>query len=168
MWKVVDREFPEQGLPVRHPDTLRAWMRAYAAASSTTASYEVIRDAATPGVGNKPAKSTTIPWRDILTRLWLLDPVPAWLPTNNRFKELASAEKHQLVDPALAARLLNVTAGKLLSGGAVGPSVPRDGTLLGALFEGLVALNLRVYAQGAEAEIRHLRTHRGEHEIDGP
>lgn len=90
--RIVDREFPEQGMTVRHPDTLRAWMRAYAAATSTTASFEVIRDAATPGVGNKPAKTTTLPWRDILTRLWLLDPLPAWLPSSNRFKELASAE----------------------------------------------------------------------------
>lgn len=164
--RVIDREFPEQGMALRHPDTLRAWMRAYAAATSTTASFEVIRDAALPGVGNKPAKSTTLPWRDILTRLWLLDPVPAWLPTSNRFKELASADKHQLVDPALAARLLNVTAEKLLTGESVGPPMPRDGTLLGALLEGLVALNLRVYAQAAEAEVRHLRTHRGEREVD--
>nr|WP_182541286.1 DUF4143 domain-containing protein [Nocardioides ginsengisegetis] len=164
--RVIDREFPEQGMTLRHPDTLRAWLRAYAAATSTTASYEAIRDAATPGVGNKPAKSTTLPWRDVLTRLWLLDPVPAWLPTSNRFKELASTEKHQLADPALAARLLNVTADKLLAGDAVGPRIARGGTLLGALFEGLVALNLRVYAQAAEAEVRHLRTHRGEHEID--
>ena len=77
--RVVDREFPEQGMVVRHPDTLRAWMRAYASATSTTASHEVIRDAATPGIGNKPARSTTLPYRDILSRLWLLDPVPAWL-----------------------------------------------------------------------------------------
>jgi len=164
--RVIDRDFPEQGLNVRHPDTLRAWLRAYAAATSSTASYEAIRDAATPGVGNKPAKSTTMPWRDILTRLWLLDPVPAWLPTNNQFKELAAAGKHQLADPALAARLLNVTAEKLLAGETVGPHVPRDGTQLGALFESLVALNLRVYAQSAEAEVRHMRTHRGEHEVD--
>ncbi len=164
--RIVDREFPEQGLALRHPDTLRAWMRAYAAATSTTASFEVIRDAAMPGVGSKPAKSTTLPWRDILARLWLLDPVPAWLPTTNLFKEVASADKHQLVDPALAARLLNVTAEKLLAGQSVGPPVPRNGTLLGALLEGLVALNLRVYAQAAEAEVRHLRTHRGEHEVD--
>lgn len=164
--RVIDREFPEQGVVVRHPDTLLAWMRAYAAASSTTASYEVVREAATPGIGNKPAKSTTIPWRDILTRLRVLDPVPAWLPTHNRLKELGSAEKHQLADPALAARLLNATVDTLLTGQDVGPRVPRDGTLLGALFESLVALDLRVYAQSAEAQVRHLRTHRGEHEVD--
>jgi predicted AAA+ superfamily ATPase len=164
--RVIDREFPEQGLAVRHPDTLRAWMRAYAAATSTTASFETIRNAATPGVGNKPAKTTTMPYRDILTRLWLLDPVPAWLPTNNRFTQLGAADKHHLADPALAARLLNVGAAHLLAGRSTGPAVPRDGTLLGALFESLVALNLRVYAQAAEAEVRHLRTHRGDREVD--
>lgn len=164
--RVIDREFPEQGITVRRPDTLRSWMRAYAAATATTATFEVIRDAATPGVGSKPAVSTTLPWRDILTRLWLLDPVRAWLPTNNKLKELAAADKHHLADPALAARLLNVTARKLVSGGEISPSIPRDGTFLGALFESLVALNLRIYAQAAEAEVRHLRTQRGEHEVD--
>jgi predicted AAA+ superfamily ATPase len=164
--RVIDREFPEQGITVRRPDTLRSWMRAYAAATATTATFEVIRDAATPGVGSKPAVSTTLPWRDILTRLWLLDPVRAWLPANNKLKELAAADKHHLADPALAARLLNVTARKLVSGGEISPSIPRDGTFLGALFESLVALNLRIYAQAAEAEVRHLRTQRGEHEVD--
>ena len=164
--RVIDREFPEQGFALRRPDTLRAWMRAYAAATATTASFETIRDAATPGVGNKPSLTTTLPWRDILTRLWLLDPVPAWLPTSNKLKELAVADKHHLADPALAARLLNVTAGKLTSGSDSQPRISRKGTLLGALFESLVALNLRVYAQAAEADVRHMRTHRGEHEVD--
>lgn len=164
--RVVDREFPEQGMSLRRPDSLRAWMRAYAAATATTASFETIRDAATPGVGNKPSLTTTLPWRDILSRLWLLDPVPAWLPSHNKLKELASSEKHHLADPALAARLLHVTAGKLTSGRDSEPSIPRAGTLLGALFESLIALNLRVYCQAAEAEVRHLRTQRGEHEVD--
>ena len=63
--RVIDRDFAEQGMTLRRPDTLRAWMRAYAAATSTTASFETTRDAATPGVGNKPALSTTLPWRDV-------------------------------------------------------------------------------------------------------
>ncbi|MFT4294012.1 MAG: DUF4143 domain-containing protein [Micropruina sp.] len=164
--RVVDRDFPEQGMTLRRPDSLRSWMRAYAAATATTASFETIRDAATPGVGNKPSLTTTLPWRDILTRLWILDPVRAWLPSDNKLKELASSDKHHLVDPALAARLLQATPRKLLGGEQPELAVPRDGTFLGALFESLVALNLRVYAQAAEADVRHLRTQRGEREID--
>jgi hypothetical protein len=37
---------------------------------------------------------------------------------------------------------------------------------LGALFESLVTLDVRVYAQAAEARVGHLRTHRGAHEVD--
>jgi predicted AAA+ superfamily ATPase len=42
----------------------------------------------------------------------------------------------------------------------------RKGTLLGALFESLVTLSVRVYAQAAEARTAHLRTWSGEREVD--
>ncbi|WP_404352318.1 DUF4143 domain-containing protein [Phycicoccus jejuensis] len=164
--RIVDHDFPEMGQPVRRPDTLRRWMEAYAAATSTTAAYEAIRDAATGGQGDKPAKTTTEPYREVLERLWILDPVPAWTPSRNHLRRLAQAPKHQLADPALAARLLGVGPESLLSGRSSGPVVPRDGTLLGALFESLVGLSLRVYAQAAEAKVRHLRTKAGEREVD--
>lgn len=164
--RIVDHDFPEMGQQVRRPDTLTRWMRAYAAASSTSASFEVIRDAATGGNGDKPARTTTEPYRAILERLWIVDPVLAWQPTLNHLRRLGAAPKHQLVDPALAARLVGVGADALLDGRDTGPSVPRDGTFLGALFESLVCLNLRTYAQAAEAEVRHLRTKGGEREVD--
>ncbi|MGN6557745.1 MAG: ATP-binding protein [Solirubrobacterales bacterium] len=164
--RIVDRDFPELGHSLRNPTALRRWMTAYAAASSTTASFETIRDAATGGEGDKPAKTTTQPYRDILERLWVVDPVPAWMPTRNRIRRLSSPPKHQLADPALAARLLGLDAEALLTGGEVGPPIPRGGTLLGALFESLCTLSVRVYAQAAEARVFHLRTSGGEHEVD--
>lgn len=164
--RVVDRDFPELGHDVRKPAALRRWMTAYAAASSTTASFERIRDAATGGQGEKPAKTTTMPYRDVLERLWILDPVPAWLPTRNPISRLSAPPKHQFADPALAARLLGIDAAGLLEGASAGPPIPRDGTLLGALFESLVTLSVRVYAQAAEATVKHLRTARGDHEVD--
>lgn len=164
--RIIDRDFPELGHPLRNPAALRRWMAAYAAASSTTASFETIRDAATGGEGEKPAKTTTQPYRDVLERLWVVDPVPAWMPTRNRIRRLSSPPKHQLTDPALAARLLGLDADALLSGGEVGPPIPREGTLLGALFESLCTLSFRVYAQASEAGVFHLRTGGGEHEVD--
>lgn len=163
---IVDRDFEELGHNVRDPAGLRRWMTAYAAASSTTASFETIRDAATGGHGEKPAKTTTLPYRDVLERLWVLDPVEAWLPSRNRISRLSSPPKHQLADPALAARLLGIDAGALLEGRAAGPPVPRDGTLLGALFESLVTLSMRTYAQAAETTVKHLRTVGGRREVD--
>ena len=164
--RIVDRDFEELGHRVRNPAGLRRWLAAYAAASSTATSFEKIRDAATAGDGDKPAKSTTIPYRDVLERLWILDPVEAWSPSRNRLSRLSSPPKHHLADPALAVRLLGVDADALLEGRDAGPVVPRDGTLLGALFESLVTLSVRTYAQAAEATVKHLRTASGEREID--
>lgn len=165
--RVVDRDFSELGgHEVRNPAALRRWMAAYAAATATTASFEKIRDASTSGEQNKPARNTVLPYRDVLERLFILDEIPGWKPTRNHISELALPAKHHLVDPALAARLVGASTRSLLAGASPGPVVPRDGTFLGALFESLVTLSVRVYAQATEASIGHLRTHRGEHEVD--
>ncbi len=164
--RIVDRDFFEQGRPIRRPDTLRRWMSAYAAATATTASLEKIRNAATNGDGDAPTKVTVMGYRDVLERLWVIDQVSGWLPSRNQLAKLTQAPKHHLADPALAARLLGIDEQALLSGAAGTPGHPRDGTLFGNLFESLVTQSIRVYAQGAEATIRHLRTREGLREID--
>lgn len=164
--RIVDRDFPEQGHLVRRPATLRAWLTAYASATSGTASYTTILDAATPGESDKPAKTTTTVYRDVLSQLWLLDPVPAWTPSRSAFTRLGAAPKHHLADPALAARLLGADVPALLDDSVSGPPVPRAGSLLGSLFESLATLSVRVAAQAAEASVSHLRTRDGDHEVD--
>ena len=161
----VDRDVPEQGLAVRKPEAMLGWLRAYAAATSTTASYTAVLDAATAGVSDKPARSTTVAYRDVLTQLWLLDPVPAWGPAGNPLARLAQSPKHHLADPALAARLLGLSVDALLTGEGR-PIGPQAGGMLGHLFESLVTLCVRVAAQAAGATIGHLRTRNGDHEID--
>ncbi len=156
--RVIDRDLPEQGFDVRRPETLRRWLAAYAAASSTSASYSRILDATTGGDGSQPARATTATYRDHLANLWLLDPVPGWLPANNPIRRLQQAPKHQLADPALAARLLDLSQTALL--GSAGAH------MMGPLFESLATLTVRVAAQAAEAKVFHLRTNAGEHEID--
>jgi len=164
--RILERDFSEVGHRVRNREALRRWLTAYAAASSTTASYESIRDAASAGESDKSAKSTTLPYRAALEQLWMIEELPAWAPTRNRLRRLAASPVHQLADPALAARLLGINADALLDGAPAGPKIPRDGTLFGALFESLVTLSVRTYAQPNEARVRHLRTRAGEREID--
>lgn len=161
----VEHDVPEQGLAVRRPEAMMAWLRAYASATSSTASYSQILDAATPGQGEKPARSTTNAYRDVLSSLWLLDPVPAWSPMGSPMSRLGQTPKHHLADPGLAARLLGLSAESLLSGDGI-PLDPRAGSILGALFESLVVLCVRVPAQAVEAEVFHLRTRNGDHEVD--
>jgi uncharacterized protein len=164
--RIAERDFLEMGHAIRNPAALQRWMMSYAAATSTTASYETIRDAATSGHGDKPSKTTTQPFRDILQRLWIIEPVQAWLPSRNYLLHLSSPPKHQFADPALAARLLGADTEALLDAKPLGPAIPRQGPLLGALFEALVTLDIRVAAQASECRVKHLRTARGDREID--
>ena len=107
---------------MRNPATLRRWMIAYAAASSQTLTFEKLRAAASGrSEGDGPTRKTTVTYRGALERLWLVDPVPAWLPTRNSLSQLGATPKHQLADPALAVRLLGVDAGALLSSSRSSP-----------------------------------------------
>ena len=156
--RIVDRDLPDLGFTVRRPETLRRWLAAYAAASSTTTAYSRLLDTTTGGDGTQPAKTTTIAYRDHLSHLWLLDPVPGWTLTNNPNRRLQQAPKHQLADPALAASLLSQTPESLLS--------PKGAHLAGPFFESLVTLGVRVMAQAAEASVSHLRLRGGAREVD--
>lgn len=162
----VEREFAEQGVAVRRPATLMAWLRAYAAASGTTSAYSVILDAATAGLPNKPSRDTTLVYRDVLSRAFLLDPIEAWTPAFNPLKRLATSPRHFLADPALVTRLLDLERSALLTGtdrSAIGAA---GGSMLGGLFEHLVAQSVLVYAQAAGAHVGHLRQRDGRQEID--
>lgn len=156
--RIIDRDLPDHGLAVRRPETLRRWLAAYAAASSTTTAYSRLLDATTAGDGSQPAKTTTIAYRDHLSKIWILDEVSGWSPSRSPISRLQQAPKHQLADPALAARLHNLSADALGS--------PRGAHLAGPLFESLATLSVRVAAQLAEARVGHLRTTNGDHEVD--
>jgi len=164
--RILEHEIPEAGATVRRPAALRSWLTAYAAATSTTASYTAILDAATPNHGDKPSRVTADHYREILTRLWVLDPLPAWSPTLSHLRRLGMASKHHLVDPALAAALLDASEESLLGEPGWTLSPRADATLLGALFESLATLSVRVFAQRHGWRVSHLRTRNGDHEID--
>jgi predicted AAA+ superfamily ATPase len=165
--QAVEHDFSELGHVVRRPEALRAWLTAFAAATATTASYEEITAAATPGLANKPARSTTLAYRDVLARLWLIDQLPAWGGAGLSLGVLAQSPKHFLADPALAARLVGLDAASLI--GAPDPSAMRSRRhrfLAGALFEHLAVLTCLVLGGPLELTAAHLRTARGEHEVD--
>ncbi|AFV88185.1 AAA family ATPase [Acidipropionibacterium acidipropionici ATCC 4875] len=158
--RLFDHEVEEVGSGRRQSVLIRQWAAAYAAASATTATYEKLRDAASPGEAEKPARKTAAGYRELLTRLWFLDPVEAWLPTGTPLSRLGQAPKHFLADPAFAARLLHLTPDRLRG------EAERHATVIGQLWESLAAMSVRVFAQPHMADVRHLRTQGGEHEVD--
>lgn len=163
--RIVDRELPENNMRVRRPRAVGSWLAAYGAATATDASYSVILDSATAGEDDKPARATVDSYREHLQRIFVLDPIPAWVPTFSTLKRLTRTPKHHLVDPALAARLVGVGKEGLLSGQGTRVAAS-TGSWLGALFESLVAQSVRVYAAAQHAEVGHLRTKNTDHEVD--
>lgn len=156
--RIIDRDLPELGAEIRLPEVLRRWLIAFAASVSTPTSYSKMLRLTTAGDGFQPDKATTARYRELLTRLWLLDPVPAWSPVRGAFTRLQSAPVHQLADPALALKLLDLNAQKL--------GLAQGAYMAGPLFESLATLSVRVAADVHQARVFHLRTARGEREID--
>ena len=127
------------------------------------------RHARRPAIGRlaslRLVEETTLAYRDALSSLWLLDEIPPWIPGRNHLDRLGQSPKHHLADPALAARLLGLDAAALLRAEQGGANLS-EGTILGALFEHLVALSIHTYAEASEARVSHLRTRNNDHEVD--
>ncbi|MDR1138158.1 MAG: DUF4143 domain-containing protein, partial [Synergistaceae bacterium] len=167
---LLTHDFAQEGVRIRQPRTLRKWLAAYAAAISTTTGYNEILDAATPGEGNKPAAKTTIAYREVLGRLWLIDELMAWTDGENYYSRLKKTPKHYLADTAFAIHLLGISMDSLL--GKEGATVVNTrfdkahGNIIGRLFEALVYQSLKVYTSVNNAEISYFHTQNGDREID--
>jgi len=90
---------------------------------------------------------TVIDYVSALTRLFVIEDLPAWSPSLRSRAALRSAVKRFFVDPSLAIAALQVAPDRLL----------RDVETLGFLFESLVIRDLRIYAQAAGASVYHYR-----------
>jgi hypothetical protein len=163
--RIIDADIREVGLSIRKPASLRSWITAYAAATATTASWETIRDAANSGSNEPPAKSTVIPYRDALSRLRILDELPAWTSSHNQIAKASLTAKHFLADPALALRLMNYDSETILTAASFGKA-QYDLPLIGRMFEALAVQSIQTYAQATFARLAHFRDTNGRHEVD--
>ena len=86
----------------------------------------------------------------------VVDEIPAWDPSLRSASRFTLTEKRLLADPSLSAALLGAASQRLLT----------DLNTLGFLFEALVAHDLRVYAEAADASLYHYRERDGRLEVD--
>lgn len=86
-----------------------------------------------------------------LTRLFVVEDQPAWLPHLRSRHRLRRSVKRHFVDPSLAVGALRGTPESLM----------RDLNFLGLLFESLVVRDLRVYAQPLRAEVQYYKDNSG-------
>jgi len=101
-------------------------------------------------------RRTALGYRELLSRLYVINELPAW--TSNRLKRLSLSPKRFLIDSSLFA---SVT-------GATSQTAMKNGNILGRLLETFAVAQLRAQAAVSEHRCRlfHLRQHHGRHEID--
>ena len=134
----------------RDPVRLRRYFEAYALSSAGVVDHRTIYEAA------RLRRETADAYEELLTRLFVIEQVPAW--TSNRLKRLVLTPKRYVIDPALMLHVLRLDANGVL----------RDGDLLGRVLDTFVTAQLRpeLAVSPEQPRLHHLRTKRGEHEID--
>lgn len=94
---------------------------------------------------------TVIDYLKALTRVFVVEDLPAWSPALRSRGVLRSSVTRHFVDPSLAAAALGAGPDWLL----------RDPETLGFLFESLAIRDLRIYGQAVGASVSHYRENTG-------
>lgn len=134
----------------RSPSRLRRYLQAYAMHTAGVAPDSALIEA------SDLDRKTASGYHDILDAQRLVVDVPAW--RSNRLRRLTSTPKRYLCDSGMAASLAQIDF----------DAARRDANARGRLLDTYVTAQLRVEAESATVPVHlhHLRSQRGEHEID--
>jgi len=120
----------------RDPANVERVVRSIARNVSTAASATAIgRDVA--GSDSVVDRHTVVDYIKALSRVFVIEDLPAWGPSLRSRSTLRVAEKRHFVDPSLAATALGISPERMVL----------DTNTMGLLFESLVVRDLRIYAQ---------------------
>nr|WP_203630430.1 DUF4143 domain-containing protein [Lentilactobacillus fungorum] len=163
---IIEHDFEENGFKIQKPESLVAWLKAYAAAIGTTTKFQTIISTAMANSGEAPSKPTAMSYREALEILYIIDEIPPFLAAGKIYPNLAKAPKHYMLDPAIVLKLLGVNREQLET-----YQIPKyvgkfNQTLIGQLLESLVYQSLVVYADANDVKLSQFRNHQGTRKID--
>ncbi len=143
-------EFDSGGGRRRSPERMRRYLQAYALHSAGIVGDSALAESA------RLDRKTAAGYHEILSVLRLIEDTPAW--RTNRLKRLTATPKRYLTDAGLAAWLAGVDF----------DAVRHNPDARGRIVDTYVAAQLRAEAEASSrpVQLHHLRTQRGEHEID--
>lgn len=136
--------------PRHEPENVARVLRSLARNTATEVSARTIASDVA-GAEGPIDYHTVIDYIRALTRLFIVEDLPAWSPALRSRGALRSAATRHFVDPSLAAAAMGAEPERLLS----------DTATLGFLFESLVIRDLRIYGQAIGARVAHYREAKG-------
>lgn len=134
----------------RDPQRVRNIMQSYARNISTPASDKTIMKDIQANFANI-SKPTYYSYIDALTRLFVINNIPAWNPNIRSATAIRSISKKEFIDPSIAVASLGLTPKTLL----------HDLNTFGFIFENLCIRDLAVYSSSVDGKISYYRDRYG-------
>jgi len=134
----------------KNPERVRLLLRSLARNIATMASIETIKsdiEATDISISDKTIGS----YLNALRRIFVVEDLPAWLPSMRSKSAIRTSAKRHFVDPSIATAVLRTNPDGLLS----------DFNTFGFLFESLCTRDIRIYAQAIDGDVFHYRDKSG-------
>ncbi|MEY5044670.1 MAG: hypothetical protein RJA19_1897, partial [Bacteroidota bacterium] len=134
----------------KNPERVRLLLRSLARNIATMANYPTL-------LGDLEATALQLSERTVATylnaleRIFVVEDVPAWLPSLRSKTAIRTSAKRHFVDPSIATAVMRARPQALLE----------DMETLGLLFESLCTRDLRVYASHLDGDVFHYRDKSG-------
>ncbi len=145
--EVARTDVARSGGPAHDPVGVRRLLVSLGRNESTDASYKTLAGDMS-GSRETPTHPRTVKrYVDALSRLFVVEGLPAWAPHLRSRAQLRRSEKRYFVDPSLAVAALRTGPRRLRA----------DLGFFGLLFESLVMRDLRVYAQTNNCRVSYFR-----------
>jgi predicted AAA+ superfamily ATPase len=134
----------------KNPERVRLLLRSLARNVATLASIQTIKndiEATDVSISDKTISS----YHNALRRIFVVEDLPAWLPSMRSRSAIRTSAKRHFVDPSIATAVLRTNPEGLLN----------DFNTFGFLFESLCTRDIRIYAQANDGDVFHYRDKSG-------
>jgi predicted AAA+ superfamily ATPase len=135
----------------RDPERVLRLMQSLARNVSTLVDNKTLAADTAGDAGGPIDRETVGSYLRALERIFVIEDQPAWAPHLRSKWQLRKSSKRHFTDPSMAVAALRTSPERVL----------REMNYFGFLFESLVVRDLRIYAQSADAEVRHFKDNRG-------
>lgn len=143
---VINYDVSEVDQVEKNPERVRLLMRSLARNIATIANYQTIKEdmeANDAVISDKSIAS----YINALKRIFVVEDLPAWMPSLRSKTAIRTSEKRHFVDPSIATAVMRIKPQALLN----------DFEYFGFLFESLCTRDIRVYAQSIDGDVFHYR-----------
>jgi predicted AAA+ superfamily ATPase len=147
---IINQDISQVDGVEKNPNRVRLLLRSLARNIATMASAQtILKDI--ESTETTISDKTFAVYNNALRRIFVVEPMPAWLPSLRSQTAIRTSPKHHFVDPSIATAVMRVNPAGIL----------QDFEYFGFLFEALCARDVRIYAQHNDGDVFHYRDKNG-------